>query len=180
MKYILFFIFILIIVSQVATAIEFQEKIAPGPNTHTLTFSQAKNINSHLGVSGFALVSNGWAEAYMGPNVNLKPWLQAGCAIGVETHKHFLRVAGSILANKEGPVSFLAIYENGGSGIWYNIKGMAKVRKWLFLGIMAKRYAGVGPYVQVGLSKIPVSIWFHPAYDTESKKFKTTIGVVLN
>lgn len=172
-------LFLIVSVVSASASFEFQEKISPGSLTHTLDFCQSKNLNPHLQISGFALVSNSWAEAYLGPNYSLKPWLRIGCAMGLETDKHPLRLEGSIWLGK-GPVFFVGIIEGGGTGLWYNLKAMTKLNRSICVGFMAKRYAGVGPLIQVSLPRVPVAVWVHPARDLEAKKFKTTIGVVLN
>ncbi|MDD4989957.1 MAG: hypothetical protein PHW31_01450 [Candidatus Pacebacteria bacterium] len=135
-------------------------------------------INEHIGVTAFSLTSKGWSEVYIGPEFYLARWLTVSASIGLETAPKSWRTAISLWTGK-GPVSLLAIYENGGSGYWYNISAFYQVNKWLKAGVLSKRFLGTGPQIKVSIPNTPFQAWWSIGYDTEVDKTKQMIGVVV-
>lgn len=159
--------------------VESFNKVVEGEVIPVLIFCPTHDLNKRFQLEGFSMTGENYAEAYVGLGYSPKPWLQVGASIGLETADSPWRVAASLWAGK-GPLSFLSIYENGGSGYWYNIKATLQVRNWLTIGGMAKRFSGVGPFIQASIPSTPLKVYLVPAYDFEDDKQKTSIGICLS
>jgi len=160
-------------------SVELDNKIvASSIVSRNINLFTSHKINEFVGVTAFSLTSKNWSEVYAGPEFYLAKWLNVGAKIGLETAPKSWRVASSVWAGK-GPASILAIYENGGSGYWYNISATCQINKWLKVGILSKRFLGTGPQLHVSIPNTPVRIWGSVGYDTEAEKIKQMIGIVV-
>lgn len=162
--------------------VESLNKVVEGGVIPVLIFCPTHNLNKQFKqfqLQGFSMTSENYAEGYVGLGYSPKPWLQVGVSFGLETADNPWRVAASIWAGK-GSLSLLCVCENGGSGYWYDIKPTVKVNNWLTVGFMAKRFSGVGPFIQVGIPNTPLKAYLVPAYDFEDSKQKTSVGICLS
>lgn len=124
-------------------------------------------------VSAFAGVSPGYAETYLGPTWHPAKGFSLGLAAGVETAEKPWRVAATATASHD-KLFGLGIVEYGGSGLWY--KGLATYSVGpVGLGVLAQRFAGVGPRVAVSHKGFELSA--APLYDFESRSPKALVDL---
>lgn len=164
-----------------ALSIVLEDKVVEGNSVLTLTIFTVQSLKLNkipVSVSAFSLISEEYAEGYGGLAYSPKPWVEVGASVGMETADSPWRIAGSVWMGKE-PVSLLAIYENGGSGYWYKVTATVAARKWLTVGLLAKRFGGVGPIVQISIPGTPIKAYIVPAYDFEFEQQKTLVGISL-
>lgn len=164
--------------SEASFSLELENKVVDGDVVSNVNINPVHAISKKVQVFAFSLTGENWAQAYGGLLYSLKPWLTVGAAAGMETADSPWRIAASLWIGK-GPVSLLCLYENGGSGYWYSVSPTVQIKKWLTVGILAKRFAGVGPLVRVSIPKTPIQIWAVPAYDFEFEQQKTLIGISI-
>lgn len=162
--------------SEASFSLKLENKVVNGDVISNVNINPLHSISKKVQVFAFSLTGEEWAQAYGGLLYSLQPWLTVGAAAGMETADSPWRVAASLWMG-EGPFSLLCIYEDGGSGYWYSVNPTVQIKKWLTAGILAKRFAGVGPFVRVSIPKTPLQIWAVPAYDFEFEQQKTLIGI---
>lgn len=163
---------------EAAFFLEFESEIKEGTLTNFI-LTPTCDLSKNLQLFAFSSTGESYAEGYGGFAYSPKSWLQIGMGLGLETADTPWRVAASLWAGK-GPLSFLWIYENGGSGPWYKATATFTAKEWLTLGLMARRFIGIGPLLQLSLPKTPISIWTTPAcYDLKSEQAKALIGISL-
>lgn len=161
------------------------------PVEHMLDLYIEKQAWDKIGISGFALITKNWAEAYIGPTYSPAGWVSAGMSFGGQQHEGKVtpRYATSLWmgGGERLPLQFLGFFEGDGSlaGAWYDVKALYSPRPWLSLGVHSRRFVGIGPRVEVKapIPGVPVTIWatWNP-YDPESKnehssKARGIIGV---
>jgi len=116
-----------------------------------------------------------YSEAYAGLEYAPVSWLSLGLGAGLETGGG--RMGISLWAGK-GPLSVLVFYENGKTGSWYKTVVASSVTDWLSVGLYAKRFAGVGPILQVSVSS--AKIWVVPVHDFEFDSSSVVLGIILD
>ncbi|MFH1286209.1 MAG: hypothetical protein ABII02_00465 [Candidatus Magasanikbacteria bacterium] len=126
----------------------------------------AKTRFGTLGVEGFALVSDGWAELYAGPTWTIIPELTIGLFAGMETGPETLpRFATTVIVNYEefsffGAVEFnTRSFDGEQTGLWYRLVATGSATSWLKVGVEWRRFAGLGPHVAVKIPETPVGLW---------------------
>lgn len=130
--------------------------------------------NSKIGFYAFSLVTETWGQAYAGIVIKPYDWFALSLGVGLEVDPNPYRY-NITLFMKKNKLSFLQIYEYGGSGLWYNILLNYEFSKQNYLGLIAKRYYGVGPHYEQRFKKTPIGLIFFPSYDFESEDYKFTI-----
>jgi len=123
-----------------------------------------------LGLSGFLLVQDGWAQAYIGPTYKPADWVQIGLSVGAEMgldYKLKARYAGSVWFGYD-LFSFLGCVEfNNESfkgdtlGVWYDLLLKLTPKEWMSLGWRARRFVGLGLYLEfiAPIPQAPLTIW---------------------
>lgn len=136
--------------------VEYNHTIRDATDAHQINeYAQISWAGKKVGVSTFALVMEGFGEAYIGPTYQATDWLSVSGGIGIESGRPSFRKAGSVWLGK-GHVSFLSIQEKG-SGHWQKNVGKVEILKGLTIGILQQTYVGAGPYVE--LSHRKVTFW---------------------
>lgn len=144
----------------------------PQLNIYASTFKP----ESKIGFYYFTLLNENWGQAYGG--IIYKPinWLLISIGAGMEVDKNPYRfnIRFHVIKNK---INFLQIYEYGGSGFWYHIHVNYRVLERNYLGIIAKRYYGLGLNYEHELKSIPLSFILSPLYDFEDEKYKLLMAI---
>lgn len=171
MRTILIVLAVMIIVVSLASGsgyVEIENRINGSVVTPNINIFSTRNITARASIFAFSLTSENYSEAYAGVSYNLRPWLNIGAGLGLETADSPWRVASSLWAGK-GNTSLLVIYENGGSGYWYKAVVSHSVNQWFTIGVYMRRFIGVGPLLKVSIPNtlIPLSISLVPSYDFE-------------
>lgn len=137
-------------------------------------YTEYFNKNPKIGFYNFSLVTETWGQAYAGIIMKPKEWLMFSFGAGLETAENPIRYNFTSLM-KKNKLSFLQIWEYGGSGLWYNILLNYELNKSNYLGLIAKRYYGVGLHYEQRLKEIPLGIILFPSYDYEDENYKFTV-----
>jgi len=112
-----------------------------------------------------------WGQAYGGIIVKPLSWLSIKLGAGLEVNSNPYRFNITMLVMKNR-FYFIQIYEYGGSGFWYHIVANYEVCDRNYLGVIAKRYYGLGIDYEYKLKNIPLKFGFSPLYDFEDDNFK--------
>lgn len=127
-------------------------------------FSSGKNT------SVFFLVSEKYAEGYLSFGRTAKignVFIAADAGLGVEQTKDgFGRMNAASVFAKQGNVSFLGVVEYG-KGLWYKSHVKWHIVPQVSLGILAQRYAGIGPRIDIRIPRTPITIWGAALRDKE-------------
>ena len=139
-------------------------------------YSNSFKSNPKVGFYYFALINQYWAQAYGG--VIFKPidWMSVSIGAGIEVDEDPYRFNVSLHIEKPR-YNFIQIYEYGGSGFWYNVQINYKINKQNYLGLVGKRYYGVGINYEHTLKQIPLTLTISPLYDFEDETNKLMIAV---
>ncbi|MDI6820569.1 MAG: hypothetical protein QMD65_00095 [Patescibacteria group bacterium] len=153
----LFLVLVLVVIScpvfaQITGYVENQFTFVESQVTPNIDLYLNGSIIGNFGWSAWSLSGQYWSEAYIGPTFSPTIWSRVGVFYGIESANPAGRYATSLwLGIDEG--SFLAIYENGGSGPWHRIVVNINFLKELGLGVMDQRYFGNGPRIQFNIGK---------------------------
>ena len=150
-------------------------KFVDGKAVPTVTVYTEKDFKqSKFGVNLFTLVTQGWAEALVGPYYRINKSSTIGISAGLETSTKNLRLGSSFtyLGEKTSLLMFLE-KGNGNDNYWYSVSGTYQSKKMIY-GVMAQRFYGVGPTVGYNLSE-SITLTGAPLYDIEEKKLKPTV-----
>lgn len=119
-----------------------------------------------IGIEGFSLITEGWAEAYAGPTYTPIPQLTIGFFVGMETSTETLpRFAAEVIVSHEWFAFFGAVEFNSDSfdvqqtGLWYKVVATATTTDWLRIGLEWRRFAGLGPHIDVTVPGVPLEFW---------------------
>lgn len=96
--------------------------------------------------------AKGWQQVYCGPTYKVRPWMQAGFAVGMKTGSDRFQYGGFIWAGRslKGKfVSNLFLYEKGN---WYRNVSSVKLNDRVTLSLATQRYSGTGPRIDYRLS----------------------------
>ncbi len=116
-----------------------------------------------IGWEGFALVTDGWWEAYGGVTYTPIPQLTLSLQAGVQGFGGDVseRFAMFVIVNHDW-FSFSGALEldtTGLDGLWYGLIATSAVTEWLKLGIEWRRFVGIGPHVSVSIPETPLTLW---------------------
>ncbi len=173
-----FVIIILALVANAAVA-QFQiytrisEKITP---EYDFNFYGQKLLTKHVGIWGFALVEQKWAEAYGGLLYSPAKWVEITVGAGIEQCDALYRLSANVFLSGKN-FSFLLATEKGDGrdNWWYKSFLKYQVGKWNF-GIQSWRFHVTGPIVEYSpLSRL--KIWVNPGRDLEFGINRITAGV---
>lgn len=139
----------------------------PQMNFYSNSFKNGSNIGFYY----FTLLNENWAQAYAGLIFKPSEWLSLSVGAGMEVNKNPYRfnVSMQIIKNK---INFLQIYEYGGSGFWYNLIFNYKVHEQNSIGLILKRYYGLGLNYEHEFKNFPISFIISPLYDLEDESYK--------
>lgn len=138
------------------------------PSVDTVDAYMARHFdNSDFGMSAFLLVTEGWAEGYVGPTYAPVEWVELNLAIGGEQTPDGMGLRyGAGLWLGDGPWSFLASFEANNAvftgdnvGAWYDLTGTYSVTDWIKIGLRDRRFVGAGPHVVTTIPSTPISLW---------------------
>lgn len=133
----------------------------------------AKDINEKWGISYFALVTEGWAEAYAGPYWKVNPALTIGLSFGMEVPAPHWRFGSAITWFKNNHAVQIFLEQGSGSdNYWYSLWYENSPSKVGF-GVMAKRFYGNG--VTLSYSFKYVKVVLAGLYDHEDELAKPAI-----
>lgn len=183
MKNLLFALFLLSIlpISVFGQKMEFFGQINKERITPVINFSTNKSFNEKFGLTFFSLISEaGWAEANFGPTFSPTANSCFSVSAGIETGGNKFRMAtNAFIAFKSG-IHFLLVAEKGqgDNNYWYHTQIMKSWKK-ISAGIMARRFNGVGPRMEVKLTK-DFTLWAAPLYDLEDEKIKGVVSLAIN
>lgn len=109
-----------------------------------------KNYSDKVGGFVYAMVSDGWSEAYAGPTFSPTANSQVGLGLGFESGQKSARVGGYAWVG-QGKASLLYLYEYSGSGPWHKLKASYQVSKRASVMILEKSSIGLGVGTEVKL-----------------------------
>lgn len=136
-------------------SIEYNQTMQSSDDAHQLNaFTQISWDGKKIGVSTFALVTEGWGQFYVGPTYVVTDWLAVSGALGIESGHPSLRKAGSVWAGR-GRFGFLTIQEKG-SDHWQKNVAKFQVTRVFSAGLFQQTYFGTGPYVELTVGKTTV------------------------
>ncbi len=152
--------------------------------TIELTFDGEPSVNGYFSngknASVFFLLGEKYAEGYLsfGRSATFAgTFVAADAGLGVEqTSDGFGRMIAASVFAKKGSVSLLGIVERG-SGLWYKSHLKWQVVPQVSLGILAQRYAGIGPRVDVRIPRTPLTLWGAVLRDQELGRSGALIAV---
>ena len=136
--------------------------------TNTLDAYMVRHFEqSSFGMSAFLLVTEGWAEGYVGPTYAPAEWIELNLAIGGEQTIDGMGLRyGAGLWLGTGPWSALIsleanndVFTGDDIGAWYDFTGTYSVNDWLKLGLHDRRFVGAGPHIVTSVPSTPVSLW---------------------
>lgn len=120
-----------------------------------------------FGVSAFGLVTQGWAEWYVGPTFAPTDWLEVSVSVGGEQIEGDLglRYSTAIWAGNENWNALATVelnnatFDGDDTGLWYDITTTYKLMDWLSIGIRDRRTVGAGPHFVLTQPTAKVSLW---------------------
>jgi hypothetical protein len=147
--------------------------VGEGKVVPTGTIYVEKDLTKKFGISTFSLVSENWAEIYIGPFFRLTPNLTIGVQVGIETISPHWRLANSIVYSKNNHLAVLLLEKgSGGDNYWYSLQYQNSNKKFIW-GARGQRFYGLGPEcgITIGDNKLTIA----PLYDLETKRLQPTI-----
>jgi hypothetical protein len=153
-----------------------EEKITPAIN-----FAASKNFSDKFGLTFFSLISEaGWAEVNFGPTFSPTTNSCFSISAGIETGGNKFRIATSAFIAFKSEIHFLLVAEKGqgDDNYWYHSQIMKSWKK-ISAGIMARRFNGVGPRMEIKMTK-DFTLWGAPLYDFEDGKIKGVVSLAIN
>ncbi len=131
--------------NQLHGEVEFEIEVRNGnvrPQVKTYLTYGGKN---RFGVYCWIQNSKSYNQAYCGPKVAMKPWLEVGVAVGVQTGPKRFQAGAFVWAGKpiKGKmVSNLFVIEKGGT--WYRNVTSVQINKLVKVSLVKQRYQGIG------------------------------------
>lgn len=124
-------------------------------------------FNDKWAIATFALVSNSWGEAFIGFEYSPTSWLVLGFSGGLEVNTStYWRTLTTLLVLTD-KVDFINFFEYGAGGInecLFESRLMYKPASWCSVGLVAKRFHGVGIRTDFSIPKTPLTLWVAPLY----------------
>ena len=139
-------------------------------------YANSFKSNPKVGFYYFALINQYWAQAYGGVIIKPYNWMSVSIGAGLEVDENPYRLNVSLIIEKTR-FNFIQIYEYGGSGFWYNVQANYKINQQNYLGVVGKRYYGVGINYEHNLKQFPLTFTVSPLYDFEDETYKLMIAV---
>lgn len=141
---------------QVNGFVEGQTRFNDGSATNQINLSLGGNLSAknHLGWFVWALVSEGWAESYVGLAYSPADWIAFQAGYGIETADDSGRFGGNVWIGKGANSVFFA-YEDGGSGPWHKLVLNHSFGKF-GIGVLDQSFLGTGPRVEIKTGKVKV------------------------
>jgi hypothetical protein len=127
------------------------------------------HIKGNFGSFTWFQIQQGYAEAYGGATYSPKSWMQLALGVGIEEDKHPARI-GSYIWMGKGPVSVLAVFEDGGSGFWYKVEATYQTKSKFAVGFLSERYHGTGPKMEFSVPRTALKLWCAPLIENGSVK----------
>ena len=100
----------------------------------------------------YAFGSENWAEAYVGATYSPAPWAEVALGVGLEQADDPFRLGGWIWLGQE-KVSFLHLFEDGGSGPWHKTTLSYAVDERLSVGAIDRSFLGRGAFAELALDE---------------------------
>ena len=119
------------------------------------------NITPKLGLFAWFQVDKAYGESYGGMSFSPTPWLQFGVGGGIEQADNPARL-GSFLWIGGKRQTVLAIYEHGGSGLWYKAEYNFALNDKVGVGLITERSKGTGPRLEMKIPRSPIIVWAAP------------------
>jgi hypothetical protein len=118
-------------------------------------------------VNAFFLVTDKWAEAYVGPSWDIASWISVGFSVGAQQGVQGLglRYAASLwFGNRRWSFFGITEFDNASfardaSGVWYDLTAKTRVAGWLDVGLKSRRFVGIGPYVALRVPSTSIWLW---------------------
>lgn len=119
-----------------------------------------------------------WSEFLFGPTVWIVPGLQLGAGFGLEIADVPLRGTATLALTPDlvRNVSLSAAAEYGGSGFFYTANGGYGIGPFRF-GVMAERYAGIGPRFDLVVPGTPIRFWASGMYDFDRETLNAVVAL---
>lgn len=135
------------------------------------------SINNEFKFTYFTLVEQGWSEGLVGIAYSPAEFIEIGVGAGIEQNPALFRYTASIWLGK-GDFSLFLLGEkgDGNDNYWYKSVLSYKASDNCTTGLMAWRYHGVGPFVEINIPALESKIWVNPCYDFEFNKTRIMIG----
>lgn len=111
-----------------------------------------KALTDQVGLFAYAAQVEDWHEFYVGPTWTPADWCQIGLGAGIESGQENVRFGG-FLWTGYGPVSLLAMGEEGGSGPWYRVEERIAVDTKTTIGVLQEKFLGNGFLVERRLDR---------------------------
>lgn len=152
--------------SQVHGTFESENLISKtGTITPQINIYLRENISGPISWTGWALISKGWSEAYIGLAYAPINEVEFSLSYGLESVDPSSRLGWSLWIGKYD-FSLLSVFEQGGSGYWF--RHIAKYTDGpVSYGFFWNRFSGYGPYVETTVLK-KFTLWI--SY-TSNEKF---------
>jgi hypothetical protein len=191
MKKVLFIIAVAIIAvvnsTTAQTTFQYFAKVSPEGNVsgHDINIYYARPFSSDTAklaskfkFTAFALVEQGWAEAFAGVAYAPASWVEVGLGFGLEQNPALYRFCGSVWMGK-GDFSFFTVVEKGDGtdNWWYKTNLKYSVKKFAF-GLQSWRYQVSGPLVEYSPVKA-ITLWGMFGRDLESAQQPLITGAVV-
>ncbi len=119
----------------------------------TLDVFTTKSISTETGLFFYALGCEGYAEAYAGATWSPRPFIQLALGYGVEQANPSNRVGGWLWLG-EGKLSFIHLFEDGGSGPWHKTELDYQLTPSVKIGLVDKTTWGNGAVVGFRANKM--------------------------
>ena len=133
----------------------------------------AKDINEKWGISYFALITEGWGEAYFGPYWKPNSEWSLGISFGLEVPAPHWRFGSAITWFRDAHAFQLFLEQGSGSdNYWYSLWYENTPNKIGF-GLMAKRFYGSGLTLSYAFKYLKVVV--AGLYDLEDELTKPAI-----
>ena len=121
-------------------------------DTETFRFFQIKPITNTVGIFSFAVVTEGWGQAYAGLDYSPSKNFDFGLGYGVDTAGNNRRIGGYAILN-EGRFSLKHFFESEGSGEFHKTFLTYQFSPKITLGACDNKFLGTGPLIDYTVSK---------------------------
>ncbi len=143
--------------------VEERTYVAGGVATPRINGLLTRPVKGVLGSFVWFQVQESYSQAYAGATYSPKPWMQLALGAGLEEDKHPARIGSYVWAGK-GPVSGLAVFEDGGSGFWWKAEANYQAKPRLGVGMLSEVYKGTGLKLEFSVPHTRLKLWFAPLW----------------
>lgn len=146
-------------------------RIVDSKPVFTGTVYAQRKLSKKLGITSFALITEGWGEILIGSYYKLNESASIGVQVGMETASpdpRFCSRFGISFTYFDPKKSYLVFLEkgNGSDNYWYSLA--ANYGRKVTFGALAQRYYGIGPTLGIPIKNL--TLRFCALYDFEAKK----------